>query len=165
MQPIQRKPNEDIVVTEEFMMDDNEMDSDDVKLFSKNLMKMSNSSVAKKIAESVNQDRKKLKFIKLAKDVIEQYDKKKKKEKGKLKIIFWIILQSASDILGNLDEENMNLIVDLLKKFTYDDVYLCEEMLNFLSDKIKKLTLRRKVAKRMIKIATFFFSMMSQKSR
>ena len=109
---------------EEDIFDDNEMDSEEVKRFSKNIMKMSNSSETKKIVGIAKQDRMRLKFIKLAEVVIDQYDRNTKKEKGKLKTIFSIILQSASDILGDLDEEpNMVLVVSLLKKFTHDDVY------------------------------------------
>jgi len=146
---------------EEDAFDDIEMDSEEVKRFSKNIMKMSNSTEAKKIVGFAKQDRMRLKFVKLAEVVIDQYDRlpNTNKEKGKLKTIFSIILQSASDILGNLDEEtNMVLVVSLLKKFTHDDVYLCEEMLECLSDKVKKMTMRRKIAKRMIKLVTFFCS-------
>lgn len=145
-----------------------EMNSMEAKLFSKNLLKMSNSSQAKTLVNESKAERQRLKFIELTKEVLDQFDKLPEKtiHKGKLKTIFEIVLQSCSDHMGSLDDEvNMGIVIDLLKKYTQGNEYLCEEFILCLSGNIKKLTMKRRMTKRIIKGVAFFFSLIYPKTK
>jgi len=145
-----------------------EMNSIEAKLFSKNLLKMSNSSQAKTLVNESKAERQRLKFIELTKEVLDQFDKLPEKtiHKGKLKTIFEIVLQSCSDHMGSLDDEvNLKIVIELLKKYTQGNEYLCEEFILCLSGNIKKLTMKRRMTKRIIKAVAFFFSLTFPKTK
>ena len=167
MQPIQRKPNEDIVVTEEFTLDlshsdpiNDHMDNDQTKEFIKDIRKISNSKHTKGIVSDLERDRKKNKFINRIEKTLDNFSKLDMKTDAKqMKMLFKFVLQSCSDAVGNIhDPEIYKLVVSLLKRYAKNDEQLTESIIEMVIDDIKPLTLYRKYKHTAVRSFLFFAS-------
>jgi hypothetical protein len=137
------------------------MSNDEMKEFVKDIRKLSNSKQTKSIVQDVERDRKKTKFISCITTTLDNFKKLPfQDDKAKLNKLFIFVMQSCSDTLGDIDDEDNNrLIVDLLKQYVKDDVHLCNQVMECLKKDIKKLTLYRKYKNSIVKSCLFFASL------
>jgi hypothetical protein len=137
------------------------MSNDEMKEFVKDIRKLSNSKTTKGIVQDVERDRKKTKFINCITTTLDNFKKLPfQEDKSQLNKLFIFVMQSCSDTLGNIDDEDNNkLMVDLLKGYVKDDVHLCNQVMECLKKDIKKMTLYRKYKNTFVKTALFFVSL------
>ena len=138
----------------------------EIKLFTTDLRKISNSKHTKNIVDNLEAERKRVKFMNRIELVLEKLDLVSLNEdKEKLHNMFRFVMQSANDLLGPIEsEDTVKLCVLLLKRFLNNDDVLCNQIFQIVKPSIKKLTRYLRYKHTFLRQLTVFFSLMCRKA-
>jgi hypothetical protein len=144
-----------------------EMSRDEMKLFSRDIQKISNSKSTKEVLSQLKCDNERSKFLKRIESVLEKLDIiTLKTDNAKIQKMMLFVMQSANDLLGSIhdkDCETYKLCLTLLKRFFNDDEELTAQVMTIVLPQIKKLTIWRRYKHTVIRTITVFFSVICQK--
>jgi len=124
----------------------------DVKAFS-------SSSKMRNVMNAVNDDRRRSKFIEKINHILNQFNAIKLDDNDKrVELLFLFVMQSATDYLGNDDNNKDEICRELLVRFVKDDEDLCKNIMNLVRPRIKPLTFIRRNKHRIGRACGVFFA-------
>jgi hypothetical protein len=144
-----------------------DLSRDEMKIFSRDIQKISNSKSTKDVLSQLKSDNEKSKFLTRIESVLDKLDIiTLKTDNAKIQKMMLFVMQSANDLIGSIhdkDCETYKLCLSLLKRFFNDDEELTAQVMTIVLPQIKKLTMWRKYKHTVVRTITVFFSVICRK--